>query len=36
VGFENVAILEKPDWNMLPQVENLPAMYQMDRGDDCL
>ena len=34
VGLERAENLENPDWNMLPCMETLPAMYQMDRGED--
>ena len=34
VGMERAENIENPDWNMLPCMETLPAMYQMDRGED--
>jgi len=34
VGLERAENLENPDWNMLPRMETLPTMYQMDRGED--
>ena len=33
VGLENAEALDNPDWDMLPKMDTLPVMYQMDRGD---
>ena len=33
VGFENVNNLENPDWDMLPKMDKMPQLYQLDQGD---